>query len=171
MELMKREIFADIGERITIFVLSHAIYVSRNVYRNDQVKRHQTIHTLDKKYQCKYCWPTSFSRIGDLTRHVNKLHRGIAGYICKYEKCNEMFPSLTALEFHEHDKHNKKDKIIKKSKKEYKCDHCPYSATRKCSLTDRMLILILEFGYSLVKRVSRGFLQRMEWKNISQYIH
>ena len=42
-----------------------------------------------------------------------------------------MFPSLTALEFHEQYKHNKKDKIKNKVKKKYNCEICPYSTMKE----------------------------------------
>ena len=47
------------------------------------------------------------------------------------------FPTQTALEFHENKKHNKKDKIINKVKKKYKCHYCSaYSTNINSNLID-----------------------------------
>ena len=99
------------------------------IQRSAMLTHKKIIHTLDKEYHCQYCITTSFDRLQDLNKHIRKVHDGVEIYICKYKKCKEMFPTLTALTFHENKKHN--DVIINKSNNKYKCEYCPYSTDYK----------------------------------------
>ena len=135
---------------------------------SSMIKHKKIIHTSNKEIKCLYCTPTSFDKLRYLTRHIRKVHNGVETYICKYKKCNEMFPTLTALTFHENIKHND---VIINLKKIYINVNIVLIQQIIHLVGKTTIIHILVYVHLLAKFVLQNLQQTQIKQNIRKFIH
>ena len=99
--------------------------------RRNDLKRHQMLHTGERKCSCSFCGMKFVSR-GDLNKHV-RAHTGEKPYQCDFHKCNKAFALNGDLNKH---------KRIHSEDKRFKCEQCQYRCIQGTDLKNHMLIHI-----------------------------
>ena len=99
--------------------------------RRNDLKRHQMLHSGERKFSCSFCAAKFVSR-GDLNKHV-RAHTGEKPYHCNFLKCTKAFALNGDLNKH---------KRIHSEDKRFKCEQCHYRCIQSTDLKNHMLIHI-----------------------------
>ena len=87
------------------------MYCPKRFVTGNELARHLTVHTNDRRYKCRYC-SKSFRQPGHLTEHL-LIHQNIRPHNCSH--CLQTFRTKRQLTVHVERKH---------SCIEFKCDEC-----------------------------------------------